>query len=278
MSQRKSVLITGCSDGGIGSALAKAFHDKGIHVFATARQKSKMKALGDLPNITFLELDVTSSESIAAAQEAVSKERNGTLDYLVNNSGSGYVMTFLDSDLETSQRMFDVNVWGVARVTQAFASLLIAAKGTIVNNASTAACLGLPYQSMYCGSKAAVRLMSEAMALEMKPLGVRVVTIITGNVRSVWFSNQPEFIFPPGSYYTAVKDKIGIYSRGEQGHPQTDPKVYAEKVVGDILGGAPGTIWRGAQSYTVRYALPWVPDWLKSILAVKGSGLDTWNV
>lgn len=147
MSQRKSVLITGCSDGGIGSALAKAFHDKGIHVFATARRKSKMQALGDLSNITFLELDVTSQESIAAAQETVGKETNGKLDYLVNNSGSGYVMTFLDSDLDTSQRMFDVNVWGVARVTQAFAPLLIAAKGTIVNNASTAACLGLPYQS-----------------------------------------------------------------------------------------------------------------------------------
>lgn len=147
MEEKKSVLITGCSDGGIGSSLAKAFHDKGVRVFATARDKQKMKALGDFSDITFLELDVTSQESIDAAFEVVKKETNGKVDYLVNNSGAGYVMPFLDSSIETSQKMFDVNVWGVMRVTQTFAPLVIAAKGMIVNNVSTAAVLGLPYQS-----------------------------------------------------------------------------------------------------------------------------------
>ena len=277
MTETKSVLITGCSDGGIGSSLAKAFHDKGICVFATARNKQKMKALGDLRNIIFLEIDVTSQESIDAAYEAVTKETNGKLDYLVNNSGAGYVMPFLDSSIETSQKMFDVNVWGVMRVTQKFAPLVIAAKGTVVNNVSTAAILGLPYQSktqkrrfrihanilgMYCGSKGAMRFMSETMALEMKPLGVNVITLITGNVRTQWFSNQPEFLFPEGSYYASLKDKIGIYARGEQGHPQMGPVVYSGRVVADILGGAQGKVWRGAQSTLVQVVLPWLPGWL----------------
>lgn len=144
--QIKHVLITGCSDGGIGSGLAKKFHDNGLHVFATARNLSKMQDLRDLPNVTFLKLDVTELETIKAAYKVVEAQTGGRLDYLVNNSGSGYVMPFLDSDIETSKHMFDVNVWGVVRVTQVFAPLVISARGTIVNNASTAGCIGLPYQ------------------------------------------------------------------------------------------------------------------------------------
>lgn len=147
-SQTKYVLITGCSDGGIGSALAQSFHKHGLHVFATARDISKMQNLQALPNITFLQLDVTSPESITAAYTIVEKETNGKLDYLVNNSGAGFVMPLLDSDVDMGKKMFEVNVWGVIRVTQVFAPLVIHAKGTVVNNVSTAACLGLPYQGM----------------------------------------------------------------------------------------------------------------------------------
>lgn len=145
----KYVLITGCSDGGIGSALAQAFHDKGLYVFATARDISKMQNLRDLANITFLQLDVTSPASIATAYKIVENETNGKLHYLINNSGAGFVMPLLDSDIEMGQRMFDVNVWGVVRVTQTFAPLVVNTKGTVVNNVSTAACVGLPYQGRF---------------------------------------------------------------------------------------------------------------------------------
>lgn len=132
-----------------GSALAHSFHAKGLHIIATARNISKMQNLQSLlPNITFLELDVTSLESITAAYTIVENQTNGKLDYLVNNSGAGFVMPVLDSDVDMGKKMFDVNVWGVIRVTQVFAPLVVNAKGVIVNNVSTAACLGLPYQGM----------------------------------------------------------------------------------------------------------------------------------
>ena len=71
----KSVLITGCSAGGIGPALAQVFQEKGYHVFATARNPSKIpSALSSAANVTVLKLDVLSSESIAAAAESVSLE------------------------------------------------------------------------------------------------------------------------------------------------------------------------------------------------------------
>lgn len=144
-----SVLITGCSDGGIGSALAHAFHAAGLEVFATARSISKMASLADLPGITLLTLDVTDPASIDRAVDTVSVATSisaGGLDYLVNNAGQGYVMPMLDSSVAEMQAMFEINVWGALRVTQAFAPLVVRAKGVIVNNSSIAGCLGLPYQ------------------------------------------------------------------------------------------------------------------------------------
>jgi NAD(P)-dependent dehydrogenase (short-subunit alcohol dehydrogenase family) len=144
----KSVLITGCSAGGIGSALAEMFHERGLHVFATARSKSKMTHLEKLPNITLLELDVTSPESIAAAVEAVTAQTGGKLNYLVNNSGQSIVKPILDTDINEAKQLFDVNLWGVVAMTQAFAPLVIAAKGGIVNLASLAAYFRGPWLSL----------------------------------------------------------------------------------------------------------------------------------
>jgi 1-acylglycerone phosphate reductase len=84
----KTVLITGCSKGGIGDALAQEFHRKGVHVFATARSLSKISHLKDM-GITTFELDVTSPDSIRNAVSFIEKETEGRLDFLVNNAGMG---------------------------------------------------------------------------------------------------------------------------------------------------------------------------------------------
>lgn len=83
----KSVLITGCTDEGIGSAMAITFAQRGLLVFAAARKLSKMTKLANLPNIRLLELDVTDTAQIRSAVDLVRKETGGTLDYLVNNAG-----------------------------------------------------------------------------------------------------------------------------------------------------------------------------------------------
>lgn len=84
----KSVLITGCSEGGIGDALAKVFHSKGLRVFATARNLAKVQHLAAM-GVEILPLDVVNSASIAAAVGGITKLTGGTLDFLVNNSGMG---------------------------------------------------------------------------------------------------------------------------------------------------------------------------------------------
>lgn len=146
MTAAKTVLITGCSSGGIGEALAKELQTHGLHVFATARSESKMDSLKKLPNITVLPLDVTSRESIDAAVATVSKATGGKLDYIVNNAGTQCVMPVLDFDMQQAKDMFEVNVWGLLSVTQAFAPLILATKGTIVNMSSCGALVWMPYK------------------------------------------------------------------------------------------------------------------------------------
>lgn len=141
---KKTVLITGCSAGGIGAALADAFHQKGYHVFATARTPSKIpETLSRSPNVTVITLDVLSSVSIADAVVSVGSK----LDVLVNNSGGGYTIPALDTSIEEGKKLFDLNYWAPLAMLQAFAPLLINAKGCIVNNTSANAYLPMPLMS-----------------------------------------------------------------------------------------------------------------------------------
>ena len=140
----KYALVTGCSAGGIGAALCHELHTRDIHVFATARIPSKLGDLQRLPNLTAVALDVTLASSMTVAFDTVKNKTGGRLDFLVNNLGSQYVAPLLEIDLDEARRMYEVNVWGVVAVTQAFAPLLIAAKGTIVNMASISGSLPAP--------------------------------------------------------------------------------------------------------------------------------------
>lgn len=142
-----TALITGCSDGGIGSSLAKAFQARGVHVFATARKLSKMTGLEGLPNMTRLELDVESPSSVVAAKETViaATSGDGRLNYLVNNSGVNLNFPAVETDIKDAKKVFDVNFWGVVSVNNTFLPLLIASNGTIINNASVSAAMYAPW-------------------------------------------------------------------------------------------------------------------------------------
>jgi 1-acylglycerone phosphate reductase len=141
---KQSVLITGCSAGGIGDALAQTFHAKNYRVFATARSLSRIQHLSAM-GIETLILDVTSAASIQKAVAEVEQATGGRLDVLVNNSGQGYAMPLLDSDLEIARKVFDVNFFAVLAVTQAFSKMIIEAKGKIVNIGSITGRLPLPF-------------------------------------------------------------------------------------------------------------------------------------
>ena len=165
---KKTVLITGCSTGGIGWAMAKNFHQRGFYVFATARNPSKAADLAKLGDIEILELDVTVPQTIANCKEIVAKRTGGSLDVLVNNAGVEFNSPLLDTDLAEAKRLYDVNVWGLLAMVQAFAPLLIKAKGVVFNQSSIDGALNMvwagrspsasAYLSLYLSLFWAVRL------------------------------------------------------------------------------------------------------------------------
>ncbi|KAI1095733.1 oxidoreductase [Rostrohypoxylon terebratum] len=275
MATAKTVLITGCSEGGIGEALAKEFQAQGLHVFATARSESKMDSLKKLPNLTVLALDVTSSGSIDAAVATVSKATGGKLDYIVNNAGTQYVMPVLDFDIQKAKDMFEVNVWGLLSVTKAFAPLILATKGTIVNMSSIGALVWMPYKAIYGSSKCAVTAISEGLRLEMKPFGVKVATVMVGAVETRLFDNAPEHLLPPDSIYKAAEKEIGDWATGRNMEGQESKREdFARSLVKDILGGASGRVYRGNMTTTLRILASILPDFIIDHLVVDGTGLD----
>ena len=247
MSAAKTVLITGCSKGGVGDALAREFHRRGHAVFACARSGAKMAELAAL-GIRTLELDVGSPAAIAAALEAV-RGATPRLDVLINNAGVNYVMPFADSAVDEVRNVLETNVVSVFAVTQAFLPLLIEAKGVIANIGSVNQALNPPYQSAYTASKAALAAVGNTLRVELAPFGVRVVTVVTGSVRSRLFDNaDSRSRLPQGSLYAPLKERIDKRDFLD-GITWTSAEEYAKQIATDLLKPKPKPVlWRATFS------------------------------
>ncbi|KAJ5591557.1 uncharacterized protein N7459_001926 [Penicillium hispanicum] len=262
----KSVLITGCSEGGIGSALAREFQKKGFLVFATARSISKMADLQKIPNIRLLQLDVTSPFDIHSVVKAVQDATGGKLDVLVNNSGQQCVVPCLEMNRQDAQRIFGVNFWAVFDLIQAFAPCLMAAKGTIVNISSISGYLHTPFMSVYNASKAALTMFGETLRLEMLPLGIQVLTVITGAIDTNIMKNGSVPILQPSLPYSKAQAKIAMLASGTDGVKRMKSEEFAEKVVHDVLHGAgTGKVWRGASASMTRVVSLFMPSWILAL-------------
>lgn len=291
---RKTVLITGCSANGIGAELAEVFQEKGYHVFATLRTPSKLPAtLASAPNVTVLTLDVLSPESIAAAVESVKRETGGTLDVLVNNSGGGLKAPVLDVSLEEGRKLFDLNYWAPVAIVQAFAPLVIKAKGCIVTNTSANALIPMPlmgiysltpifepfllrYAGMYNGSKAAVAHTSETWRLELQPFGVRTITLITLGIKTkATPRNENIPPIPESSYYYQIRDFLyDLTDYKLQQGPSLPVRDYALRVVREVEKGSVGMIWVGKDAGMARFGWWLSPRFLRVSFGISEIGLE----
>ncbi|KAJ5104974.1 hypothetical protein NUU61_002321 [Penicillium alfredii] len=252
MSTKGSVLITGCSDGGVGSGLALVFQERGYHVFATARNPEKMTNLKNLPNVTLLELDVVVPSQIRAAVEAVTAITGGDLTVLINNAAQFHYMPLLDDDIEAAKQTFDANVWGPLAVTQAFAPLLIKARGMVVNITSIAGHNPVPWLGVYGASKRSQEHMADILRLELSPFDVKVLSVVTGAVATGTQSTK-DFRLPSGSRYKAIEQRI--VERGPTDSRSRMPLMtYTNQVVYQIEAGATGKVWLGDHAEDAKQA------------------------
>jgi len=181
-SGQKAVLVTGASTG-IGRKITEVFASKGYFVYAGARKQADLDALNSIENVQAIKLDVTVQEQVDAAVATVEEGGHG-LYGLINNAGVFIGGPLIDVDLEEFKWLMDVNVYGVYRMTQAFAPLIIASQGRIANIGSISGTLSGRYAGQYSMSKHAIEAFTDSLAVEIEPLGVHVSVIEPGNYNS----------------------------------------------------------------------------------------------
>lgn len=178
------ILVTGASSGlGYESALLLA--RKGHKVYGAARRVERMEPLREY-GVTPISLDVTSEASMQACVASI-LEAEGRLDVLVNNAGYGYFGAIENVSLEEARRQLEVNVFGLARLTQlVLPSMRSHGFGRIVNVGSVVGRLVLPFGGWYHVSKYSVEALSDALRIELKPFGIDVVLIEPGGISTEW--------------------------------------------------------------------------------------------
>ncbi|KAI1777843.1 IBR finger domain protein [Hypoxylon cercidicola] len=255
MESKRTILITGCSDHGLGAALALAFHKAGWRVFASARNMEKLNQ-AEAAGIETVQLDLSSDESIASSVSAVKELTGGSLDALVNNAGAAYNMPLMDADIDKARALFDLNTFSLLKTTQAFLPLLLqSTRGAmVINNTSIASLSAMPFSGVYGASKAAATSLTESLRLELGPFGIKVFNLMTGSVNSNIWDNAPPITLPPASLYNVAKEAIEKFmAGGDIAAAGTDPAVWADQVVRDLgKRNPPRWIWRGRYTSQMR--------------------------
>ncbi len=202
----KTVLITGGTDG-LGRATALLLATAGYRVFAAGRSRAKREALDQVARerrlpLETLEMDVCDDSSVARALAEV-RSQAGPVDVLVNNAGIGYIAPMEEITMEHLRQQFETNFFGVVRVTQAvLPEMRVRRRGRIINVSSVAGKLALPLFGAYSGSKFALEGMTDALRLEVYPLGIDVVLIEPGYIPTNFQATSMELSSP---YATAAE-------------------------------------------------------------------------
>ncbi|KAI5302456.1 Succinate--CoA ligase [ADP-forming] subunit beta, mitochondrial [Ascosphaera pollenicola] len=277
--KRQSVLITGCSNGGIGHSLALEFLKNGLRVFATARDRETISDLKE-KGIDTLSLLVDNEESVKACFKEVSELLGGKgLDYLVNNAlviphliasmnenfSDYFTVPALDIDMTEVRQTFETNVFAVMYMCQTFSSLLIKAKGTIVQLGSLAGMMPYVFGSVYNASKAALHIYSDTLRVELAPFGVKVITIVTGGVKSR-IARTPRALSKDSLYYPINSEFQRRLTHSQSvGIPNEQ---YAKQVVTEILYGRAPWRWIWPWSKPSHYiwaggkvTVAWICNW-----------------
>ncbi len=196
------VLVTGSSRG-IGYAIVEQLAKAGYFVYAGARNTSSVEALREQypENIAIVFLDVTDGESIRKAVAQILEEK-GHIDGLVNNAGIMTYGSIENHTIEEAQKIFDVNLFGVMRVTQEVLPVMRRQNsGRIIQISSRSGFRPLPTLSLYAASKFALEGLSETMAAILKPWNITVSLIEPGPV-----ATQLDFVSPYGTHLPREED------------------------------------------------------------------------
>jgi NAD(P)-dependent dehydrogenase (short-subunit alcohol dehydrogenase family) len=229
-------LITGVSSG-FGREIAKAALDRGDTVAGTVRQSEQLEEFRKLspPGAHAYRLDVSDTPEVARVVHRAIHDL-GRIDVVVNNAGYGLMGLTEEVSDQEARRVFDTNFFGLLNVIRAVLPQLRAQRsGHIVNMSSTSGGMGIPGMALYCASKFAVEGLSEALAGELTPFGIRVTLIEPGGFRTDFAGRSivkaarviPEYASTPAG---RLRELIKRYSGAEPGDPAKAARAILEVV------------------------------------------------
>ncbi|KAG1798310.1 hypothetical protein EV424DRAFT_1473803 [Suillus variegatus] len=252
---REVVLVTGCSKGGIGFHLCERFAKQGCIVYATSR---RLETVDDFKHsVEKRVMDVTSDDDVKLVVQSILEEQ-GKIDIVVNNAGVLAIGPLLDVSLDQARKAFEVDTFSILRVAQAVAPSMVERKqGLIVNIGSIAGKLPIPWHGLYCAAKAALHALSDALAMECKPFGVKVILQATLEL-------SPTSIYKP--YLDRVYERLRTNQTQDQGSMPTDE--FARRVVAKVLSPNPPTYMSLGTNSRLFAFFHWLPHWL--VLCILG--------
>jgi short-subunit dehydrogenase len=247
------VLITGASSG-IGEATALLLHQHGHVVYAGARRTDRMAALAE-QGISTHALDVTDDDSTAAMIKTIIDEQ-GRIDTLINNAGYGSYGSVEDVPISEGRSQFEVNLFGLARLTQlAIPHMREAGEGKIINIASMGGHFGEALGAWYHASKFAVEGFSDSLRLELREFGIDVILIEPGSIKTEWggiATDSAEKYSGHTAYAGLVKSMQRLYAFADRFG--AEPSVVAAAILEAVQARRP----------RARYAMPFTA---KAIIA-----------
>ena len=178
----KAILVTGASTG-IGRDIAEQLSKMGHIVYATARRESDLQELSAIEHVHALELDVSKPDQIERARAYVESQETGLFG-LINNAGIGplgQLSTFSDEDMH---QLFNVNVFGPHRMTNAFLEFLVESKGRVVNIGSQGGQIAMAFYGPYTMTKHALEAYTIALDQEISPHGMRALIVQPGGIKT----------------------------------------------------------------------------------------------
>jgi NAD(P)-dependent dehydrogenase (short-subunit alcohol dehydrogenase family) len=192
--QQLSVAVVTGSSSGIGLAASLALAKNGYLTYATMRNLAKQDSIQSVAEkehlpVRTVQLDVTDENSVKNAIQSILSE-SGRIDLLVNNAGYGMTGAFEDIGMDEIKSLYETNVFGVIRVTQAVLPIMRKqGSGRIINISSGAGRIGYPGGSAYVSSKFALEGLSESMAFEVEQFGIKTVLVEPGFIRTNFAEN-----------------------------------------------------------------------------------------
>lgn len=269
--EKQVVLITGCSNGGIGHALALAFAAENCLVVATARSLSSMADLDQNPNFFLQELDILSDQSVQNVLSHV-LEKFGRIDIVVNNAGVQCIGPLAEIPLSSLEQTFNTNVYGSMRMIQAVVPHMASRKkGKIVNMGSITVLGPGPWSGSYTASKAALHSLTDTLRLELRPFGIDVINVVPGAVKSnignsaiANYSQMPEW-----KLYKQFEAAIRARAYFSQGSKSTPSEEFAKKTVAALLKKNPPSWFSIGQYSTIMAIVYHLPLSIKDFLLRK---------